>query len=117
MAPHLDNVELDMVTRLSAEKKGPEEILAAISKRRRKMKIATPKIWAVRRAVACVTHKRGVVEARGRKKKWNAVQNRSAEMQRPAAPPAAHASTLSDKIDTSHAQCTTVHYHTEHHNT
>jgi hypothetical protein len=74
MAPHLDNVELDMVTRLSAEKKGPEEILAAISKRRRKMKIATPKIWAVRRAVAGVTHKRGVVEARGRKKKWNAVQ-------------------------------------------
>ena len=47
MAPHLDNVELDMVTRLSAEKNGPEEILAAISKRRRKMKIATPKIWAV----------------------------------------------------------------------
>jgi hypothetical protein len=34
MAPHLGNVELDMVTRLSAEKKSPEEILADISKRR-----------------------------------------------------------------------------------
>ena len=74
MAPHLGNVELDMVTRLSADKKSPEEILADISKRRRKMKIVAPKIWAVRRAVAGVTHKRGVVEARGRKKKWNAVQ-------------------------------------------
>ena len=74
MTPHLDNVELDIVTRLSAEKKSPEEVLANISKRRRKMKIVAPKIWAVRRAQAGVTHKRGVVEARGRKKKWNAVQ-------------------------------------------
>ena len=69
MAPHLDNVELDIVTRLSAEKKGPEEILAAISKRRRKMKIVAPKIWAVRRAQAGATHERAVVEARGRKER------------------------------------------------
>ena len=38
------------------------------------MKIVAPKVWAVRRAQAGVTHERGVVEARGRKKKWNAVQ-------------------------------------------
>ena len=74
MTPHLDNIELDMVTRLPAEKKSPEEILAAISKRRRKMRVGAPKIWAVRRAQAGVTHKQGVVEARGRKKNWNAVQ-------------------------------------------
>ena len=38
------------------------------------MKIVAPKVWAVRRAQAGATHERGVVEARGRKKKWNAVQ-------------------------------------------
>ena len=74
MAPHLCGAELDMVTKAVGKGKEAAEILAAISQKRRKSKIAVPKIWDIRRAIAGLTHKRGVQETRGRKKKLNQVQ-------------------------------------------
>ena len=49
MAPHLCGVELDMVTKAVGQGKEAPEILKAISQRRRKLKIAVPKVWAIRR--------------------------------------------------------------------
>ena len=63
-----------MVTALVAKQKDAHEILAAIAKRRRRSKLAEPKVWAIRRAMAGATHRRGKVETRGRKQKLSAVQ-------------------------------------------
>ena len=74
MAPHLTNHELDQVTVCVAKGMGAKEILAVIAKQRRRAKVDPPKIWALRRAVAGATHKRGKTERRGRGKKLTAVQ-------------------------------------------
>ena len=74
MAPHLSPVELDEITVSVANGKTAQAILSAIAKRRARAKIDAPKIWAVRRAMAGATHKRGVPESRGRKKKLTTVQ-------------------------------------------
>ena len=66
MAPHLTNDELGLITRSVALKKTAAQIHSAISRTRRKGKVDPPKIWAVRRAMAGVTHKRGKTETRGR---------------------------------------------------
>ena len=73
MAPHLTPAELDFVVK-SARTKSSSEILAGISAARRKRKVEVPKVWAIRRALAGATHKRGVEETRGRNKKLNKVQ-------------------------------------------
>ena len=74
MAPHLSPVELDEITVSVANGKTAQAILSAIAKRRARAKIDAPKIWAVRRAMAGATHKRGVPESRERKKKLTTVQ-------------------------------------------
>ena len=74
MAPHLSGQELDIVTRAVARKKSSSAILALITKQRRKAKQEPPKIWAIRRAMAGGTHKRGRPGTRGRKKKLTTVQ-------------------------------------------
>ena len=74
MAPHLTGIELDLVTESVAKGKEADDILALVVAGRRKTKTTPPKIWAIRRAMQGSTHKRGVAEMRGRKKKLNKVQ-------------------------------------------
>jgi len=57
-----------------AKKMSAHQIWDALSKSRRRVDVDMPKIWAVRRAMAGVTHKRGRTETRGRKKKLTDVQ-------------------------------------------
>ena len=72
MAPHLSASELDVVTSGVAKKKSAAEILKIIIKGRKK--VDAPKVWAIRRAMAGVTHKRGKVETRGRPRKMTDAQ-------------------------------------------
>ena len=74
MPPRLTADELDMITMCAAKKMSAEDIREAISKRRAAQKIAPPKVWAIRRAMAGATHKRGRSETRGGKHKLNEVQ-------------------------------------------
>ena len=61
MAPHLTPDELDMITVCTAKGMSAEDICNAISKRRASAKTAAPKVWAIRRAMAGATHKRGEI--------------------------------------------------------
>ena len=63
-----------MVTAAVARKQAPDKILKLITSRRRRLNVEAPQIWAIRRAVAGVTHNRGLKETRGRKKKLTKVQ-------------------------------------------
>ena len=74
MAPHLAGAELDLVTQAVAKGKEASEILALVVAGRRKSKTPPPKIWAIRRAMLGSTHKRGLVETRGRKRRLSQVQ-------------------------------------------
>ena len=74
MAPHLAGAELDLVTQAVAKGKEASEILALVVAGRRKSKTPPPKIWAIRRAMLGSTHKRGLVETRGRKNRLSQVQ-------------------------------------------
>ena len=74
MAPHLTPDELDTITVCSAKQMSALDICAVISKRRASARVAPPKEWAIRRAMAGATHKRGAVEARGAKRKLTEVQ-------------------------------------------
>ena len=74
MAPHLTPDELDMITVCTAKGMSAEDICNAISKRRASAKTAAPKVWAIRRAMAGATHKRGSSETRGGKRKLTEVQ-------------------------------------------
>ena len=75
MAPHLSPIELDLVTTLISKKYSSRDILAKITEQRRREKVEPPKIWAVRRAMAGVTHRRGRQEKRGRQKKLSPAQS------------------------------------------
>ena len=63
MAPHLTGVELDLVTQAAAQGKDANDILALVSAGRRKSKTPPPKVWAIRRAIQGMTHKRGTAIA------------------------------------------------------
>ena len=75
MAPHLSPGELDLITTLVAKKYSPADILTKIKKLRQREKVEPPKIWAVRRAMAGVTHRRGRPEKRGRQRKLSPAQS------------------------------------------
>ena len=45
-----------MVTAAVARKQAPDKILKLITSRRRRLNVEAPQIWAIRRAVAGVTH-------------------------------------------------------------
>ena len=74
MAPHLVPAELDLITVLVAKKHSASEILGKIKKQRQCEKLAPPKIWAIRRAMAGATHLRGRPENRGRPRKLSPAQ-------------------------------------------
>ena len=74
MAPHLSGAELDMVRQRVAQHMCASDILAAIAATRKKDRVAAPKIWAVRRAMAGATHLHGQAETRGRRKKLTSTQ-------------------------------------------
>ena len=74
MAPHLTGSELDQIQKLWAQSKTPTQILAAITKERSRNGIEAPKIRAVHKALRGVTHRRGIVETRGRKRSWKPSQ-------------------------------------------
>ena len=63
-----------MITVFTARKMGAQDICDALSKRRAAAKVPAPKVWAIRRAMAGATHKRGKVETRGGKLKLTDVQ-------------------------------------------
>jgi len=63
-----------MVTAAAAWKQTSDKILNLITSRRMRLNVEAPQIWAIRRAVAGVTHNRGLKETRGRKKKLTKVQ-------------------------------------------
>ena len=69
MAPHLTPAELDVVTESVAKHLSSDAILRSIAKARHKCGVEAPQIWAIRRAMAGATHKRGRTEKRGRRKK------------------------------------------------
>ena len=75
MAPHLSPGELDLITTLVAKKYSAADILTKIKKLRQREKVEPPKIWAVRRAMAGVTHRRGRPEKRGRRRKLSPAQS------------------------------------------
>ena len=74
MAPHLSPEELDLVAGYVAKRLTAKEIWTQLKLHRDSASIDMPKIWAVRRAMAGVTHKRGRSETRGRKKKLTEAQ-------------------------------------------
>ena len=74
MAPHLSGGELDTVRRCVAQRMPASDTLAVITKDREQQGVAAPKIWAVRRAMAGVTHLQGKPEARGRRKRLTPAQ-------------------------------------------
>ena len=74
MAPHLSAAELDVVRQCVAKKMLAQGILNIIAKARKKAHVDAPQIWAIRRAMAGVTHRRGMPETRGRRKKLTAAQ-------------------------------------------
>ena len=74
MAPHLTGGELDAVRQGVAQQLTATDILAAISKARKKEQVPPPKIWAIRRAMTGATHLRGNVETRGQRKTLTATQ-------------------------------------------
>ena len=74
MAPHLSGGELDTVRRCAAQRMPAPDTLAVIAKDREQQGVAAPKIWAVRRAMAGVTHLQGKPEARGRRKRLTPAQ-------------------------------------------
>ena len=76
MAPHLSGHELDQVTTCVAKGMCAQEILDVIATLRSRDDVDPPKIWAVRRAMAGSTHKRGRPESRGRSKKLTPEQTR-----------------------------------------
>ena len=63
-----------MVRQCVAQRMGAKDILAAIAKERRKQRVPVPKIWAIRRAMAGVTHLQGKPETRGRAKRLTPAQ-------------------------------------------
>ena len=63
-----------MVRQCVAQRMGAKEILAAIGKERRKQRVPVPKISAIRRAMAGVTHLQGKPETRGRAKRLTPAQ-------------------------------------------
>ena len=74
MAPHLAGAELDVEAHSVAQGTDANAILKVVVAARKRSKTAPPKVWAIRRAMQGTTHKRGVGETRGRKKKLNQVQ-------------------------------------------
>ena len=68
MAPHLTPAELDSIVQDVARCRAATDIHARIARAREACGVPAPQIWAVRRAMRGATHKRGVVETRGRKK-------------------------------------------------
>jgi hypothetical protein len=68
MAPHLSLTEQDIALSALARGKAPVEIHELLRKRRSTKKIDMMNLTAVRRFLRGKTHKRGQVEARGRKR-------------------------------------------------
>ena len=76
MAPHLTDQELDRMTALQSRGKTPIEIAAWLATSRERKGIVAPNLTAVRRALKGTSHKRGVVETRGAKRKLTMKQVR-----------------------------------------
>ena len=76
MAPHLTAHELDRISDLSRRGWATVEIHSKLSKERAKQGTCAPDPTTVRRAVRGATHRRGVVETRGAKKKLKPPQLR-----------------------------------------
>ena len=69
MAPHLTGAELDLIHKETALGKAPSDIQERIGQRRRRSGKAAPNITNVRKAMRGKSHRQGVKEARGRKRK------------------------------------------------
>ena len=82
MAPHLSDAELDKVTFMSKKGKSTNDILNRIEKDRENMGIEPPLLRVIQKAVRGETHKRGLAEARGRKRTWTQSQVFKAEATR-----------------------------------
>ena len=62
MAPHLTPTELDQIAGMRQQR--PAAILQAINAARERQEIEPVQVWAIRRALKGVTHKRGRSETR-----------------------------------------------------
>ena len=69
MAPHLTDAELDKMAMLQAGGKTPVQIAAWLSGQRSRKGMPCPNLTAVRRALKGQSHRRGLPETRGRKRK------------------------------------------------